>query len=53
MKNPEELGISLNVLNAEDKISNEVKKNSLIFDRKNELQCRVGDIVVIYMSKNK
>jgi hypothetical protein len=48
-----EVGIILKVLDADEKFSNEIKKNCLIFDRKNELQCRVGDNIIFYVSKNK
>lgn len=48
-----ELGILINILNENDAISNEVKKNCLLFDRKNELQCRIGDNLTFYLSKNK
>jgi hypothetical protein len=48
-----ELGISIEVINNKETLCNEVKKNCLIFDRKNEIQARVGDIVVFYISKNK
>jgi hypothetical protein len=43
----------LEVLGIHEKISNEAKKNCLIFDRKNELQCRIGDIIIFYITKNK
>jgi hypothetical protein len=48
----EKIGIALDVVYYNCKISNEVKKNCLIFDRKNELQCRVGDTIVYYISYN-
>ncbi len=48
-----ELGIQIEVVDIKEKLSNEVKKNCLIFDRKNELQCRVGDLLIFYISKNK
>lgn len=43
----------MEVIDSKTSLSNEVKKNCLIFDRKNEIQVRVGDIVVFYISKNK
>jgi len=48
-----ELGILIEVLNESEIISNEVKKNCLLYDRKNELQLRVGDSLYFYLSKNK
>ena len=53
IKSDFELGISIEVIDNKITLSNEVKKNCLIFDRKNEIQVRVGDIVVFYISKNK
>jgi hypothetical protein len=52
INNPEKIGITLDVVYYNNKISNEVKKNCLIFDRKNELQCRIGDTIVYYISYN-
>lgn len=48
-----ELGILIEVYNEDEIISNEVKKNCLLYDRKNELQCRIGDNLTFYLSKNK
>ena len=48
-----ELGIVIEVKNKDDLISNEVKKNLLLFDKKNELQLRVDDCLIFYLSKNK
>ena len=28
------------------------KKNNLVFDRKNEIQMHIGDILIFYISKN-
>lgn len=46
------IGISLIVLENNKSITNEVKKNFLIYDRKNCVQCRVGDTIVFYFTKN-
>ena len=48
-----ELGILIEVISENEPIVNEVKKNSLIFDRKNQLQLRIGDHMIFYLSKNK
>lgn len=48
-----ELGILIEVKGEKEPISNEVKKNFLIYDRKNELEVRIGDTLVFYLSKNK
>ncbi len=53
IKSDFELGILIEVIDNKETLSNEVKKNCLIFDRKNDIQVRVGDIVVFYISKNK
>lgn len=39
--------------NTNNIVSNEVKKNNLIYDRKNEIQLQLGDTLVFYMSRNK
>lgn len=48
-----ELGIFIEVIDINHCICNEVKKNYLLYDIKNEIQCRVGDNFVFYLSKNK
>lgn len=47
------LGIVINVLNKDQQITNEVKKNGLIIDEKNELNIRIDDKIVFYISKSK
>jgi hypothetical protein len=48
-----ELGITLNVLDVSSSVKNEMKKNCLLYDLGNELQTRVGDIIIFYISRNK
>lgn len=48
-----EIGILIEIKGNNETISNEVKKNCLVFDRKNELQIRIGDVLIFYLSKNK
>lgn len=48
-----ELGVHIEVLEEYETICNEVKKNCLLYDRKNELQLRIGDKLTFYLSKNK
>lgn len=48
-----EIGIMIEIKGNNETISNEVKKNCLVFDRKNELQIRIGDEIIFYLSKNK
>jgi len=48
----DEIGMKIKVLNLNENKSNETKKNNLVFDRKNEIQMYIGDIMVFYISKN-
>ena len=47
------LGIKINILPINSHITNEIKKNGLIFDENNELTVNVGDIITFYISQNK
>ena len=47
------LGIKINILPINSNITNEIKKNGLIFDENNELTVNVGDIIIFYISQNK
>ena len=47
------LGIKMHILPINYKITNEIKKNGLIFDENNELTINVGDIICFYISQNK
>jgi hypothetical protein len=47
------LGIKINILPINYHITNEIKKNGLIFDENNELAVNVGDIITFYISQNK
>ena len=47
------LGIKINILPINSNITNEIKKNGLIFDENNELTVNVGDIITFYISQNK
>jgi hypothetical protein len=47
------LGIKINVLPINYNITNEIKKNGLVFDEKNEISVNVGDIITFYISQNK
>ena len=48
----DEIGMKITVLNLNENKSNETKKNNLVFDRKNEIQMHIGDVMVFYISKN-
>ena len=47
------LGIKINIFPINSNITNEIKKNGLIFDENNELAVNVGDIITFYISQNK
>lgn len=47
------LGIKININEKEFVISNEIKKNGLIYDEKNELNVNIDDIIIFYISQNK
>ena len=47
------LGIKIKIYPKEKSISNEVKKNGLIYDEKNELNINLDDIITFYISQNK
>ena len=47
------LGIKINIFPINSNITNEIKKNGLIFDENNELAINVGDIITFYISQNK
>ena len=48
----DEIGMKIKVINLNENKSNETKKNNLVFDRKNEIQMYIGDVIVFYISKN-
>ncbi len=47
------LGINLIIKEKNESVTNELKKNGLIFDRCNTFQLRKGDEIVFYISKTK
>ena len=47
------LGIKMHVLPINSCITNEIKKNGLIYDENNELAINVGDTIIFYISQNK
>ena len=47
------LGIKIKIHPKEEKITNEIKKNGLIYDEKNELNINIDDIIKFYISQNK
>ena len=49
--NKEELGIDLLIKEKNDYIINEIKKNNLLFEKRNVFELRVGDIIIFYLKK--
>ena len=49
--NKEELGIDLLIKEKNDIIINEIKKNNLLFEKRNVFELRVGDIIIFYLKK--
>ena len=47
------IGIKINILPINSNITNEIKKNGLIFGENNELTINVGDVITFYISQNK
>ena len=47
------LGIKIHILPIGHNITNEIKKNGLIYDENNELSINVGDKITFYISQNK
>jgi hypothetical protein len=48
----DEIGLDITVLPQPIDKSNETKKDNLVFDRKNEIQLHLGDVLIFYISKN-
>lgn len=48
-----ELGVTIDIIQENKSLCNEVKKNCLLYDRKNSLEIRKNDVIVFYISKNK
>lgn len=49
--NKEELGIDLLIKEKNDCIINEIKKNDLLFEKRNVFELRVGDIIIFYLKQ--
>ena len=47
------LGINIKIYEKDKHICNEIKKNGLIYDEKNELSIHINDIIIFYISQNK
>lgn len=44
------IGINITIIPSEESLVNEIKKNGLLYDSSNNLQVRVGDCVLFYLS---
>ena len=53
VKDKEELGINLRVKEKKDVIINEIKKNDLLFEKRNDFEVRIGDVIIFYLTNNK
>ena len=51
--NDNNIGIKINIIAKDDILENEAKKNNLIFDEKNELNVRLNDSIIFYITQNK
>ena len=51
IKNKDELGIDLLIKKEDDYIINEIKKNDLLFEKRNVFELRIGEIIVFYFKK--
>ena len=51
--NENNIGIKINIINENEILENEAKKNNLIFDEKNELNVRLNDLIIFYITQNK
>jgi len=47
------LGVKIHILPINSSITNEIKKNGLVYDENNELAINVGDVITFYISQNK
>ena len=53
VKDKDELGINIRVKEKEDVIVNEIKKNDLLFEKRNEFELRIDDVIIFYLTNNK
>jgi hypothetical protein len=51
--NENNIGIKINIINENEILENEAKKNNLIFDEKNELNVRLNDLIIFYITQTK
>ena len=51
IKNKDEIGIDLLIKKEDDYIINEIKKNDLLFEKRNVFELRIGDVIVFYFKR--
>lgn len=53
IKGKNELGIKIKILGPDQPVKNEVKKNNLLYEKRNTLELSVNDYLVFYISHSK
>ena len=53
VKDKDELGINIRVKEKDDVIVNEIKKNDILFEKRNEFELRIDDVIIFYLTNNK
>ena len=49
--NKDEIGIKFIIRQRNDIVLNEIKKNDLLFEQRNDFELRVGDTIIFYLTK--
>ena len=49
--NKDEIGIKFIIRQRDDIVLNEIKKNDLLFEQRNDFELRVGDTIIFYLTK--
>ena len=50
LKDKKEIGINIKIREKNDFIINEIKKNDLLFEKRNVFECRIDDILIFYFT---
>jgi hypothetical protein len=50
LKDKKEIGINIKIREKDDFIINEIKKNDLLFEKRNVFECRIDDILIFYFT---
>ena len=51
--NKDEIGIKFIIRQRNDIVLNEIKKNDLLFEQRNDFELRVGDTIIFYLTNNQ